>query len=73
MCQSRDNRIYFPTSKIKDVNFKPILPDVFVGIPRDLYLVESNLVILDEYEGKQLTLVDLNNPSNVQRLGTKGQ
>lgn len=68
-----NNRIYFPTSKIKDVSFKPILPDVFVGIPRDLYLVESNLVILDEYEGKQLTLVDLNNPSNVQRLGTKGQ
>ena len=38
---------------MKGVNFKPTFPNVFVGIPRDLYIVENNLMILDEYEGKQ--------------------
>lgn len=71
--QAGNNRIYFPASKMTGVNFKPTFPNVFVGIPRDFYIVENNLMILDEYEGKQLTLVDLNKPSNVQRLGTKGQ
>ena len=60
--QAGNNRIYFPASKMKGVNFKPTFPNVFVGIPRDLYIVENNLMILDEYEGKQLTLVDLNKP-----------
>lgn len=71
--KAEDNQIYFPMNKVKNVNLKPTLHDVFIGIPRDLYIVEGNLVILDAYEGKQLTLVDLNKPSDVQRLGNKGQ
>lgn len=67
------NRMYFSTDNIKNVRFKPVVPDIFVGIPRDLYIVENNLLILDTYEGKQLTVVDLQNLSNIKRIGNRGE
>ncbi len=67
------NRLFFLESKMRNIRFSPVFPDVFIGIPRDLYIIENNLLILDEYEGKQLTLVDLQAPSNVKRIGSKGQ
>lgn len=71
--QKEANRLYFPSKDIKEIRMKPVSPEVFVGIPRDLYIVEGNLLILDSYEGKHLTLVDLQGPFKERRIGSQGQ
>ena len=68
-----DNKIYFPTTNFVEIKSKPFTPEIFVGIPRDLYIIKGNLLILDAYEGKHFTSVDLKNPSYEIRIGNKGQ
>lgn len=71
--RAEDNKVYFPAENMKKVSFKPVFSDVFIGIPRDFYIIENNLLILDMYEGKHITLIDLKNSSEAKRIANKGQ
>lgn len=65
-------KLDIPTNSIKALKGEVAFPDLFLAKPYRLLIIENNLLIVDPYEGKFLTLVDLDNPINTERLVHKG-
>lgn len=65
-------KLNIPTNSIKALKGEVAFPDLFLAKPYRLLIIENNLLIVDPYEGKFLTLVDLDNPINTERLVHKG-
>jgi len=49
-----------------------VFPDLFLGYPARFLIIENNILLLDPYKGKWITLVDLDNPKNTERLLHRG-
>ena len=67
-----DNKISFPVDGFKELKGEDFLPDVFWGKPVGIWMVEDRLVVTDKYEGKLLTVVDLEANNHVSRVGNVG-
>lgn len=67
----------FPTKNFKTIKGKQILSDLFIGRPLKMNIVDNKLLMIDKYEGKQITMIDLINTipikSNVLLILEKGQ
>ena len=51
----------FPTKNFKTIKGKQILSDLFIGRPLKMNIVDNKLLMIDKYEGKQITMIDLIN------------
>ena len=66
-------KLPIPTDNIKTLKGEIVFPDLFLGRPHRMLIVKNNLLILDTHEGKSATVVDLSNPTNMQRIASVGQ
>lgn len=62
-----------PTNEIKTLKGKVVFSNIFLGRPHRMLIVKNNLLISDGFEGKLMTLIDLNHPEKNQRIVHKGQ
>lgn len=67
-----NNKILFPTDKFTTIKGEQILPDLFIGQPLNMLLINNNLLIIDIYEDFQVTLINTKN-KNLERIIPKGE
>ena len=68
-----NNKIMFPTKNFKTIKGKQILSDLFIGRPLKMNIVDNKLLMIDKYEGKQITMIDLINTNKIERIANIGE
>lgn len=68
-----NNKIMFPTKNFKTIKGKQILSDLFIGRPLKMNIVDNKLLLIDKYEGKQITMIDLINTNKIERIANIGE
>lgn len=68
-----NNKIMFPTKDFKTISGKQVLPELFIGQPLKMNIVDNKLLMIDKYEGKILTVVDLKNTNKIDRIAGIGE
>lgn len=68
-----NNKIIFPTNNFNYIKGKQILPDLFIGNPLNMLLINNNLLLIDIYEDHQMTLIDTNDKNKVERIAKRGE
>ena len=63
----------FPTKNFKTIKGKQILSDLFIGRPLKMNIVDNKLLMIDKYEGKQITMIDLINTNKIERIANIGE
>jgi len=67
-CSSPHNRSPWDIHDFKSVSGEVFLPDLFLGVPYGLLIADHKLFVLDRYDGKECTVIDLNSNSQISRV-----
>ena len=67
-----NNKILFPTDNFTTIKGKQILPDLFIAQPLNMLLINNNLLLIDIYDGFEVTLINTKNKIS-ERIAPKGE
>ena len=71
-CVNADNEIMFPTQNFKNLKGEQVFPELFIGQPLKMLIIKNKLYIIDRFEQKQLTVVDIEKDNEISRIANQG-